>query len=873
LGALATPATAAIQADFSCSPSCTVSEGTTVTFTSTSTSSTSIEDYQWDLDGDGLFGAADDPDEPNGRDASTAQRSFATAGNYTIGLRVTNRERQTSTVNKTVTVNPPPPPPSDELRLVPTNFQSDRLRGRRSLGSRKLARLARQPDPPPEFGEDQGPSSELGFPAGTLGCLELLCSIDAVSTLDLTPPLIGKPFSVPGNIDPQIAASRGYLVVGMRDTVWFYDKAGDPLLVPGPGGKPLPIPYKLSLCHLFRPLIPNINAALEGVLPADLDDIDGNAITVKNGYGINCDKATGGVKPANWSLDASDCDNYAFYWPGKMFFDARVLWDEYHKRFWIVALLLNGQAKQRYACGCPDNCPAAKQGTYNAGRALHGLVAIAVSETRDPRDGWTEYWAWGYPGQESCPNNECPYVGNIDYLSAGITSRHLLLEYKAVDGLKEGDPQGEREKVEGDQLVAGEDRRQVTVFPADPAAGNLGQATPVFSNTDPLKDPYGNRLRQLEPAVQHAPDFEDGAAALFVTKYGTDYLVLWLLSFEAGQPRAYQGFVPIRPSRNLTRDEPTPQKTGAPVVLAGSAQVPISKVVYRNGSLYVTFDECVLWTFTFTGSTKCTRSAVRFLRIGIGIKKLAGPEIQETLLLTANKQVDATFGDPDLGWYLFPVLEANKSGDAAFVYQRAGAGVSDPEVRYTVYYEAEAGPRPSGLLKLAKGPVGGWHHYVGVSVDPWDGTGIWMIDGYGRKGGGWNYVVGKVLGSAQPNLAFEQAAAKAVGGASGTGRVYRLTLVLRNEGDGAGRASKAAIYLARAKRAGASLAGKKRQVLLERIRLPRLRSGRARTIRLRVRVPARRRAFRYLAIKLDAGGRLREYDERNNTAYVRLARR
>ena len=37
----------------------------------------------------------------------------------------------------------------------------------------------------------------------------------------------------------------------------------------------------------------------------------------------------------------------------------------------------------------------------------------------------------------------------------------------------------------------------------------------------------------------------------------------------------------------------------------------------------------------------------------------------------------------------------------------------------------------SRVLKSGEGTVDGWHHYLGMSVDGFDGTGVWMINGYG----------------------------------------------------------------------------------------------------------------------------------------------
>ena len=208
-----------------------------------------------------------------------------------------------------------------------------------------------------------------------------------------------------GGIDPQIAASdKGFLVVGMRDHIALFDKGGTPLY-PKPSASPspatgLPTPYgDIYFCDLFAPIIPDANAHLG--LPTTKTDAEGHEITVKNGYGINCDATTGGVEPPGWK------SNQDFYqWTGQIY-DARVLWDEYHKRFWIAALFKNNNT---VAYPDPEKSdpnqlrPATR--SANVRSARRALLAIAVSRTDDPRDGWYLSWVYGYPGQDGCPSSK-----------------------------------------------------------------------------------------------------------------------------------------------------------------------------------------------------------------------------------------------------------------------------------------------------------------------------------------------------------------------------------------------------------------------------------------------------------------------------------
>jgi PKD repeat protein len=83
-------------ASFTFSPSSPLT-AQTVTFTSTSVAGEgSITSETWDLDNDGAF------DDASGR---TASRSFATAGSYTVRLRVRNSRNRSDTTSRTVTVS------------------------------------------------------------------------------------------------------------------------------------------------------------------------------------------------------------------------------------------------------------------------------------------------------------------------------------------------------------------------------------------------------------------------------------------------------------------------------------------------------------------------------------------------------------------------------------------------------------------------------------------------------------------------------------------------------------------------------------------------------------------------------------------------
>ena len=105
------PANTAPTASFSASPN-PAQIGRTVSFDGAASSDPdgSIASYRWDLDGNGSF-------ETDGGSSATASHSYSTAGDVTVGLRVTDNQGATAYATRTLTVtapDPPPPPQSDD---------------------------------------------------------------------------------------------------------------------------------------------------------------------------------------------------------------------------------------------------------------------------------------------------------------------------------------------------------------------------------------------------------------------------------------------------------------------------------------------------------------------------------------------------------------------------------------------------------------------------------------------------------------------------------------------------------------------------------------------------------------------------------------
>ncbi|KAB1184780.1 MULTISPECIES: PKD domain-containing protein [Haloferax] len=103
-----TTAASAPTASFTYSPT-TPNPDTKITLdaSSSSTTGTEIVSYEWDTNGDGLYGYSDDA-----RDGRTSSVTFWSGGTYVVGLRVETSDGKIDTVRKQITVENPAPDPS-----------------------------------------------------------------------------------------------------------------------------------------------------------------------------------------------------------------------------------------------------------------------------------------------------------------------------------------------------------------------------------------------------------------------------------------------------------------------------------------------------------------------------------------------------------------------------------------------------------------------------------------------------------------------------------------------------------------------------------------------------------------------------------------
>jgi len=208
-----------------------------------------------------------------------------------------------------------------------------------------------------------------GLDQGTPACTSCEIQLGGLSepfdTPLRTPPPTVTPFTSPesiGGFDPQIAASRAYLVASTSSTIYFFTKDGKPLLSADPA---IPFPNHVSAVDFFSPLA--------GSLTANLN-------------------LQAGCDPANVLND---------------YYDARVIFDSFRNRFFIGLLARNNRQSGK--------CYRSKF-----------LVAVSLSEDpRDGfYEYWWDASinnSCNVPGL-ACPNTN---VGG-DYPSLGISDHYFV---------------------------------------------------------------------------------------------------------------------------------------------------------------------------------------------------------------------------------------------------------------------------------------------------------------------------------------------------------------------------------------------------------------------------------------------------------------
>jgi hypothetical protein len=566
------------------------------------------------------------------------------------------------------------------------------------------------------------------------------------------------------NNDPQIAASRGYLVVTANGLIGFYDKAGNQLLA-------------FNTSNFFKPLWDpanpnNINTFLN--LPP----------------GAYCDPNT------PFAANTFCLNSY---------YDTRVIYDEYRRRFWISALAINRNSKADITSdGVNDLAQRAARRT----KAL-----LAVSLTDNPLDGFYLYWYNAVIDDgvcnavDECPGSEFQPGDAGDYPSLGISQDFFV----QTNGVGHRDPAGETYPKGVSQRYA-----VAHVFLAD-ALANPPCTGPCYWAYWDFQQPDNSGIVEgiVQPAVQHGRSPED--IQFMASLFGSNKIAVWGLRPNGGGAPTLES-VPVTLDHDYVRARNAPQRPEVPVdnprPLAFDNVSPlVMKAAYRDFRLYLTWADCVLWE---SSQDDCS-SSNRLVRLNVTNFADGGIPTSPT-----QGFIDRTFGlrnvfddgPDDVVFYGNPSVEVNNRGDMVVVYNRSSEKVF-PEARFSVYFGNDVDILPSTPLRVGEFPLGknptadqiDENGNVsattnidtgGIAVDPFDDTCVWMAHCFGvlnsnGDGGRLKLAVGKVFDCRHPDLRV-----KSVSFSPGTvapDGMINVSVAITNQGDGETSGTMTDVYL------------------------------------------------------------------------------
>ena len=480
-----------------------------------------------------------------------------------------------------------------------------------------------------------------------------------------------------GVIDPQIAVGGNDVMVTLRNNILLFKKSD---LIGKPTGANVNAQV-ITTDKFFTPLTADINQHLN----------QPKGYGVNEGYGIN---------PA------------AF--PGNTYYDARLVYDNYRKRFWIIALAITQKASPAIKETCADPIRQSARRTK---------VAVAVSQGDDAFGAWNYYWWDANKDEDTDPRITSKYFSHVDYPLLGISEKFLLVENKADicqtgPGICGNPPVPSCTPPQPNLQTENYD--YVTAAPADAlATGNVPAGKTAAFGFKNFKYPDGT---VIPPGNSLAPTVHDGSVpfgvSFFVNPYvdsnGKSSLMVWYLDAGNLNSPTFSSFtVPIRPLQRINSPRGVPT------------------AAFRGQELTVALAETIACT------SPSSITAIRVIRVNV---------------VTGKVIIDSTTGrrsplDPaniDCVGYFQPAIQVNKSGDTAFVYMREAKGTVPTEARYTVIYHGSLAQPPSVQLQAGKTDVGGGFDTSGISLDP-DDQAIWFVAPYGSATGA-QIAIGRIWG-------------------------------------------------------------------------------------------------------------------------------
>lgn len=383
--------------------------------------------------------------------------------------------------------------------------------------------------------------------------------------------------------------------------------------------------------------------------------------------------------------------------PIDFFNDLRVIFDAYRKRFWITAYARFSGAK---------NVPADKRRFF---------IAIAVSKTENPLDGW-HFFSLSGVTEQGVPNSQIWQPGDApDYPIIGIDKLAVTIAHVVKN--------------------AGSFRYwRVTLSPADPLANGQAQAGWQFWD---LKNPDGTPPSVIAPAVHHGS--AKGGRAYWLGRQGSDSIVVWAITnpFDAARKLEKVAVKMLTPFSTPVDGQ---QKGSSKLIKMTNLGNAVVSASFRNETVHGVTNDAHDW-----GGIGKSRTSIHYFRLPVsGWPKVPSPP--------GGGGVDRLFGGGNvnekiggLKYYGWPAVEVNKDGNAIIGYARTGEQLY-PEVRASAYMAAEGDIRPSRQVKagdtFADNPnssyasataVLPWGDTSGACVDPADDTAIWIAQEYASK--------------------------------------------------------------------------------------------------------------------------------------------
>jgi hypothetical protein len=428
-------------------------------------------------------------------------------------------------------------------------------------------------------------------------------------------------------------------------------------------------------------------------------------------------------------------------------FDLRALWDRFRNRFWIAGL------------------------TTSSNR-----VVVAVSKSENPRNGWYKYWLGGTDSR--APNNGSSR--SIDYPIIGIDSTAFYV----------GDYVNSVRDCNGDGVVsAGE-----SCFAYDLV--NLRDAQQMADGVDggslngwafwDLSLPDGS-LAGLTPVVHETST----TRGFLLANYGADKISVFAVNnplttsqsvsrVEApitafGSTAALTGAQRPNSATSTPNDDPAPR-----VKFDNLGNTPLNGH-YRSNKLVLTANDSWL-------VSGVTRAAARVTQLDLTNYGSGSITVDHDRRFGMASDGDATGSVFDYGW---PAAGINVNNDMAIMTVRTDVSVF-PELRMSAWGATDADLRSSILARAGSAALyppttcckfHAWVDTSGVSVDPFDETGIYFAQEYANEVGYNNYreLVAKEFGVTLPDIAADSLSASATTIKRGTSVTLTMTAV--NQGD------------------------------------------------------------------------------------------